>query len=99
MRYTVDNMLIKTQTDGEDPDLILAVSPQSAGWEDISFQARRLEVGGNWSFDTGENEFALVNLSGRYRVESNRGSWAGSAGGRMFSVGAPMPSICRGALV
>ena len=89
MRYTADNMLIKPQTDGEDPDLILAVTPQSAGWEYISFQTRRLDTGGNWSFDTGENEFALVNLSGRYRVESNRGSWAG-IGGRadVFSGGA-----------
>ena len=89
MLYTAENVLVKPHTYGEDPDLILAVSPQSAGWEYISFQARRLDEGGNWSFDTGENEFALVNLSGRYRVESNRGSWD-AIGGRkdVFSGGA-----------
>ena len=89
MRYTADNVLIKQQTGSDDPGLILEVTPQSAGWDYISFQARRLETGASWSFDTGGNEFALVNLSGRYRVESSRGSWAG-IGGRadVFSGGA-----------
>ncbi len=80
MRYTSDSVLIKPQTYRDDPSLILAVTPQSAGWDYISFQARRLGPGASWSFDTGENEFALVNLSGRYRVESNRGAWAGIGG-------------------
>ena len=89
MRYTADNVLVRPQADSRDTGLILDVTPQSAGWEYISFQARRLDEGKTWSFDTGENEFALVNLSGRYRVESNRGSWAG-IGGRedVFSGGA-----------
>ena len=89
MRYTADNVLVRPQADSRDTDLILEVTPQSAGWEYISFQARRLDEGKSWSFDTGENEFAFVNLSGRYRVDSNRGSWAG-IGGRedVFSGGA-----------
>ena len=89
MRYTADNVLIKQQTGSEDSDLILEVTPQSASWDYISFQARRLAEGGKWSFDTGEYEFAFVNLSGRYRIESNRGSWTG-IGGRpdVFSGGA-----------
>ena len=80
MLYTAENVLIKGKNDGKEPDLILSVTPESAGWEYISFQARRLEEGGEWSFDTGENEFAFVNLSGRYRVDSSRGSWAGIGG-------------------
>ncbi len=89
MRYTADNMLVRPLADSRDTDLILEVTPQSAGWEYISFQARRLDEGKTWSFDTGENEFAFVNLNGRYRVDSNRGSWAG-IGGRedVFSGGA-----------
>lgn len=89
MRYTADNMLVRPLADSRDTDLILEVTPQSAGWEYISFQARLLDEGKTWSFDTGENEFAFVNLSGRYRVDSNRGSWAG-IGGRedVFSGGA-----------
>lgn len=80
MRYTAETVLIKPQTNERDPGLILEVTPKSAGWDYISFQARRLDAGAEWSFDTGENEFALVNLSGRYSVESNRGNWNGIGG-------------------
>lgn len=89
MRYTADNILVGPQDNPGEQGLILEVTPQSAGWEFISFQARRLDAGGVWTFDTGENEFALVNMSGRYRVESSRGTWEG-IGGRAdaFSGGA-----------
>ncbi|MCY4117985.1 MAG: 5-deoxy-glucuronate isomerase [Caldilineaceae bacterium] len=89
MRYTADNILVGPQDDAGEQGLILEVTPQSAGWEFISFQARRLDAGGVWSFDTGENEFALVNMSGRYRVESSRGTWEGIGGrANVFSGGA-----------
>ena len=80
MRYTAESILVGPQDDADDQGLILEVTPQSAGWEFISFQARRLDAGGVWTFDTGENEFALVNMSGRYRVESSRGTWEGIGG-------------------
>ena len=80
MRYTAESILVGPQDNADDPGLILEVTPQSAGWEFISFQARRLEAGASWAFDTGENEFAFVNMSGRYRVESNRGNWEGIGG-------------------
>ncbi len=80
MRYTAESILVGPQDDAADQGLILEVTPQSAGWEFISFQARRLDAGGVWTFDTGENEFALVNMSGRYRVESSRGTWEGIGG-------------------
>lgn len=80
MNYTTENLLVHPQHDPSDPDLILAVSPAMAGWDYISFQARRLAEGARWSFDTGENELALVNLTGRYTVESNRGRWQGIGG-------------------
>ncbi len=89
MRYTAESVLVSPQESAEDSGLILEVTPLSAGWELISFQARRLDTGGSWTFDTEENEFALVNMSGRYRVESSRGTWEG-IGGRAdaFSGGA-----------
>ena len=37
MRYTAENALVRPQTDGNDPGLIIEVTPQSAGWEYISF--------------------------------------------------------------
>jgi len=61
----------------DDPDLILSITPEQVGWQYISFQARRLAEGKSWSFETGENELAIVNLSGCYTVRSNWGRWSG----------------------
>jgi len=77
MQYTADNILVKPGVFPDDPDLILSITPQQAGWEYISFQARRLAANQSWSFESGENELAIVNLSGRYSVSSNRGQWSG----------------------
>ncbi len=81
MHYTAESLLVHPQHNAADPNLILNISPATAGWEFISFQARRLGAGETWSFDNGANELAFVNLSGRYSVESNRGSWS-DIGGR-----------------
>jgi 5-deoxy-glucuronate isomerase len=64
-----------------DPDLIVSVTPERAGWELISFQARRLAAGKRWSFQTGANELALVDFCGVFSVQSNRGDWQ-DIGGR-----------------
>jgi 5-deoxy-glucuronate isomerase len=77
MQYTADNILVKPAVFPDDPDLILSITPQQAGWEYISFQARRLAANQSWSFQSGDNELAIVNLSGRYSVNSNRGQWSG----------------------
>lgn len=77
MRYAHDTLLIHPQTHPEDPDLILSITPSSAEWQYLSFQARRLREGQRWAFSTGENELAIVNFSGRYSVRSNRGAWTG----------------------
>ncbi len=80
MQYTSENILIRPTAQAEDPDLMLAITPESAGWDYISFQVRHLAQGQSWSFQTGENELALVNLNGRYTVHSNRGEWTGIGG-------------------
>jgi 5-deoxy-glucuronate isomerase len=74
-QFTAENLLVRPQSDPADPGLILSVTPESAGWDYISFQARRLDTGQTWSFATGENEFVFVNLTGRYTVRSTRGNW------------------------
>ncbi len=88
MQYTSETILVKPTPSPSDPDLIVSVTPERAGWEYISFQARRLAQGASWSFDTGENEFAFVNLTGRYTVESNRGVWRGIGGRENVFTGA-----------
>ncbi|MCC6145767.1 MAG: 5-deoxy-glucuronate isomerase [Candidatus Hydrogenedentes bacterium] len=77
MQYTSETLLVRPEARADDPDLILEITPERAGWEHIHFQARRLAEGASWSFQTGEHELAIVNLSGRYAVESNRGAWTG----------------------
>ena len=77
MKYTADNLLVRPVSDPSDPDRFLSITPASAGWEHLSFQARRLNPGSAWRFDTGAHELVFVNLSGRYTVTSNRGRWSG----------------------
>src|SRR6266540_1087467 len=75
MQYTTDNLLVCPSTDPQDPDLILAVTPQSAGWDFISFQARRLKADNEWSLVSGETELAIILLTGTISIDSTRGSW------------------------
>lgn len=77
-RYDAANLIVRPNP--ADSDVIVAVTPQQAGWDYISFQARRLATGATWGFSTGENELALINLTGRYSVRSNRGEWSGIGG-------------------
>ncbi len=81
-QYTIENLLVTPAPNPGDPGLLLDIHPAMAGWEYISFQARRLKQGGQWHFATGECEFALLNITGRYTVESNRGTWRGVGGRR-----------------
>ena len=80
MQYTKKNLYIPPFNDSEEDELILSITPEIAGWELISFQARRLNEGHSWSFSTGENELAIVNLSGTYSIESNLGNWTNFGG-------------------
>ena len=77
MQYTAENILVHPSTDPQDRDLILTVTHDSAGWDFISFQTRRLGMGNTWSFNSSENELAIIILSGSISVNSNRGSWEG----------------------
>ena len=71
-QYTTENLVVKPDSYPEEPGLLLNITPESAGWQYISFQVRTLAAGNSWRFETGDNELALVNLSGKYTVESNR---------------------------
>ncbi len=75
MQYTADNLLVRPLGTTDDPGLLLDITPESAGWDYISFQVRQLSVGDAWSFDTSENELALVLLSGDLGVTSTCGKW------------------------
>ena len=88
-QYDSTNLVIHPQP-SSDPGLIVEVTPEQAGWDTIHFQARRLTTGQSWSFQTGENELALVVLSGQIDVNSERGDWDGI--GARANVFAGLPS-------
>ncbi len=97
MKYNAENLLVRPARSAADPALLLDITPARAGWEFISFQVRRFARGDTWSFASGDHELALVDLTGRYTVTSNRGEWSG-VGGRssVFSGGAHALYLPRG---
>lgn len=85
--YDANNLIVRPNP--ADGDTIVAVTPEQAGWDFISFQVRRLATHQQWDFHTGENELALVSLSGRYTVRSDRGTWSGIGERRSVFEGLP----------
>jgi 5-deoxy-glucuronate isomerase len=51
------------------------VTPETAGWEHLSFAARMLSRGETWRGNTGQCEYGLVVLGGSCSIESSRGVW------------------------
>ncbi|MGH2494676.1 MAG: 5-deoxy-glucuronate isomerase [Ktedonobacteraceae bacterium] len=76
MRQYDSHNLIVHPGNSADPDVVVEVTPELAGWDYISFQLRRLPAHRSWAFATGERETAIVVLSGRLSVESDRGKWS-----------------------
>ena len=70
-------------------DEYIHITPDTAGWDFLSFAARRMRRGNTWDFETHENELALVVLGGTCNVTSNHGRWADV--GRRPNVFAGMP--------
>ena len=87
-QYTAESLVIHPGNSA-DPDVIVEVTPANAGWETIYFQARRLQAGRTWSFDTAGHELALVMLGGVVDVASNRGQWQGVGGRANVFAGLP----------
>lgn len=74
-QYDQGNLIIHPGN-STDPYVIVEVTPKLAGWEYLTFQVRRLAALRSWTFATKDHEMALVPLSGRLHVESNRGQWS-----------------------
>lgn len=89
-QYTADNLAIHPGNSA-DPDVVVEVTPELAGWDTISFQVRRLAAGRTWSFQTDAHELALVMLGGAVDVDTNRGRWQGV--GRRTDVFAGLPHV------
>lgn len=86
MQYAAQSLLIPPNFN---QDEYIQVTPHSAGWDHLSFAARRMKRTETWHFETRQNELALVVLGGICQVSSNRGIWADI--GRRSNVFAGMP--------
>lgn len=65
-------LLVRTTSDtGE----YVRVTPQSAGWAQLHFAARRMNRGETFAGRTGDCEYGFVVLGGVCAVQSSRGSW------------------------
>ncbi len=65
-------LLIKPKTDS---NIYHSISPESANWEYLSFEARTMKGAETWEHDTQENEMVIVLLSGNFKVTSDKGNW------------------------
>lgn len=74
-QYHADNLVVHPGN-SSDPDVVIEVTPDLAGWEYVSFQVRRLAAGRSWTFATGGYELAIVVLGGQLTVESEKDQWS-----------------------
>jgi len=88
MNYTAENLVLRPTVNPDDPNQILRITPEKAGWEYIAFEVRRLGASDSWSFSSGENELVIVNFTGRYTISSTRGCWQGVGGRESVFTGA-----------
>ncbi|MEK4979250.1 5-deoxy-glucuronate isomerase [Bacillus sp. FSL K6-6540] len=68
------NLIVPATTPDRD-GCVLSITPQTAGWEYVGFQVFRLSEGQTLSRATGDQEAALVLLSGRAGVKAGGESW------------------------
>lgn len=52
-----------------------SITPESANWNSLHFEAREMDLQEIWHYNTENNEMVVVLLGGNYKVESNRGTW------------------------
>ncbi|MBS2001100.1 MAG: 5-deoxy-glucuronate isomerase [Candidatus Obscuribacterales bacterium] len=69
------HLLVCSQLPDDENGVITRVTAESAGWEFLNMEARRLGKGQTWKHQTDSNELVLVILGGRINVRSNRGDW------------------------
>ena len=66
------HLLIKPNSDS---GVYQKITPKSANWNYLSFEARKMNSGELWEHDTLNNELVIVLLGGNFKVESNKGFW------------------------
>lgn len=74
MRYDHTNLVVHPRPFAPDGSIV-RVTPARAGWQFITFEARRLAQGETYADDSGDCELALVVLSGVIGLEAGGNRW------------------------
>ncbi len=74
MRYNATNLLIRPRPSPES-SLQLRITPESAGWDYITFESHHLTGGQTIAGNTAGSEMALIMLGGTVVVTSSAGDW------------------------
>ena len=75
MPHSTNALLIKPDSSPLPSGDVLAVTPESIGFEYLTLRIRKMLRGENYSSETGACELGMVALGGRCSVESTAGSW------------------------
>lgn len=78
------NLLIKATSE---TGIYQSITREEAHWEFLNFQARIMKKGEVWNCNTGDNEYAIILLSGNFSVQSDKGSWQTVNGRRSVFTG------------
>ncbi len=76
MTYHMKDLLIKPDFLLNSSGETLDVTPESAGFDYLTFSVRKILRGDKFSSETGASELGMVVLGGRCAVESTAGSWS-----------------------
>ncbi len=74
MQYTSENLLVKSQDDGQ-AGVFARVRPADAGWEYLNMAAIRLNAREPYAGSTAENEHVSVILGGRCNFRTSKGEY------------------------
>jgi 5-deoxy-glucuronate isomerase len=70
---TCDFLVRPAAVPPDQPGILIAVTPEEAGWDTLGFLVRRLAQGEIWQESTGDHEAAIVLLGGRATIDWGEG--------------------------
>jgi len=86
-----DLLLRSTPANDEGVSTLTSVDPEQAGWEFCSLTVLGMTAGATWQGETGDDEIALVPLSGSCLIASGGEEW--TIGGRASVIDGPTSSL------
>ena len=75
VRYDEANLVCPARIDAAQSGLLNRVTPESAGWSNLSVDMHRLHKGESVGAESGESEVAIVLLGGTCSIKTSRGDY------------------------